>query len=80
MFFGLRHNTLVQCRPIFSIDTQPIEYVSSYFHLGNILDDTQSDAECIAFRRKQFVGQLNNVPSAFCKQEHSMQVELLHTF
>jgi hypothetical protein len=58
MVFGLRHDTLLQCRPKFWIDIQPNEYVSSCSHSGNILHDTQSGAEFVKFRKK-FIGQLN---------------------
>ena len=80
VLFGPNQNAQTHGRPQFFIDTQVIEYVNSYTHLGNVLVDTQSDADCIEFRRKQFIGQLNTVLSTFRQQERSVQIKLLHTF
>ena len=40
---------------------------SSWPHLGNIISETQDDYNCIAARRIQLIGQVNNVLSTFGK-------------
>jgi hypothetical protein len=51
--------------PKFTVCGNEIEFVHQFSHLGNILDDTQSDADCILMRRNQLIGQINNVLSTF---------------
>ena len=54
-------------RPSFFIVGKLICYTSSWPHLGNIISETQDDYSCIAARRIQLIGQVNNVLSTFGK-------------
>jgi hypothetical protein len=75
--FGCR---IVNKCPKFRICSNEIEFVHQFSHLGNILDDTQSDADCILMRRNQLIGQINNVLSIFRNLHKFVQINLLHTF
>ena len=54
-------------RPPFYIAGKLIDYTSSWPHLGNIISETEDDYDCIAARRIQLIGQVNNVLSTFGK-------------
>ena len=56
-----------QDRPPFSIAGKSIDYTSSWPHLGNILNETEDDHDCISARRVQLIGQVNNVLCTFGK-------------
>jgi hypothetical protein len=45
----------------FRIDNKPIEFVSSYPHLGHLITSSLSNDEDVVKRRGEFIGQVNNV-------------------
>ena len=56
-----------ESRRMFFVNNTVIEYVESWPHLGNILSQNQNDSACIAMRRDQLIGQLNEVLCTFGK-------------
>jgi len=52
----------------FVVEGKPMEFVSSYIHLGHLLTDRLDDSTDISPGRGEFVVQVNNVPCYFQKQ------------
>lgn len=65
-------------RPSFVIAGKLIDYTSSWPHLGNIISENEDDYECIAARRIQLIGQVNNVLSTFGKLDPTTKNNLLY--
>ena len=65
-------------RPPFYIAGKLIDYTSSWPHLGNIISETEDDYDCIAARRIQLIGQVNNVLSTFGKLNPNTKNNLLY--
>ena len=55
----------------FMVQGKPMEFVSSYVHLGHLISDKLDDGCDISQRRCDFIGQVNNVLCYF-------QTELRH--
>ena len=70
----------VQDRPTFSISGQVIDYISRWPHLGNIISENEEDYNCIAARRIQLIGQVNNILSTFGKLYPYTNNRLLYKF
>ena len=51
----------------FNIGGNPIENVTSYPHLGHVINSSFNDNDDIKHRRQQFIGQSNNVFCFFAK-------------
>ena len=58
-------NYVQDCR--FSINTQQIDNVESFKHLGHVISSQMEDASDIIGRRNDFVGQVNNLLCYFRK-------------
>lgn len=67
-----------QDRAPFFISGKLIDYTSSWPHLGNIISETEDDYNCIAARRIQLIGQVNNVLSTFGKLNSNTKNQLLY--
>ena len=59
---------------------KPMEFVSSYVHLGHLLTDSLRDSCDILKRRSDFVGQVNNVLCYFQKQRSDVKYELFQAY
>jgi len=57
----------------FVLEGKPMEFVSSYSHLGHLITDRLDDSCDISQRRNDFVGQVNNVLSYFQNQCSDVQ-------
>jgi hypothetical protein len=65
-------------RPPFTIAGMLIEYTNSWPHLGNIINETEDDHDCISARRIQLIGQINNVLCTFGKLGAATKENLLY--
>jgi hypothetical protein len=66
--------------PVFSIDGNNIESVTSWPHLGHLLHAELLDDDDIEARRKKFVGQYNNFEYQFSKVDVSVKNALFKTY
>ena len=57
-----------------------IEYVDSWPHVGNILNQNQNDSECTAMRREQLIGQLNKVLCICGKLDYTVKIDLIYKY
>jgi hypothetical protein len=57
-----------------------IDMVRKWPHLGNIIDSTQKDNECIIHRRHKLIGQINDTLCSFRSLQPSVKLELLNTY
>ena len=82
LFFQPRGKRLVQTcdLPVFTLNNNSIEYVDQYCHLGNLINTSLSDSDCIVARRNSLIGQLNDVLCYFGKLECHVKSDLLHTY
>jgi hypothetical protein len=64
----------------FRIDNKPIEFVSSFSHLGHLITSSLSDDEDIVKRRGEFIGQVNNVICYFRKLSSSVRYKLFRSY
>jgi hypothetical protein len=78
--FASHHKLLEDSSPQFYINNTPIERVNCWPHLGNILDESQSDSACINNRRMQMIGQINEVLTTFGKLDCITKVDLLYKY
>ena len=60
-----RRRSVQNCE--FVVEGKPMEFVSSYSHLGHLITDRLDDSRDISQRRNDFVGQVNNVLCFFSK-------------
>jgi hypothetical protein len=60
--------------------TLAINYTQSWSHLGILINESEDDQDCIAARRFQLVGQVNNVLCTLGKLDPITKNNLLHTF
>jgi hypothetical protein len=66
--------------PQLVVDGKRIKYVTSWPHIGNIIEQIQLDSHCISMRCLQSIGQLNNVILVFCELKTVAQYDLLYKF
>lgn len=71
-------SAVTHVRPLFTIAGKLIDYTSSWPHLGNIINETEDDHDCISARRIQLTGQVNNVLSTFGKLGPATRNNLLY--
>ena len=64
----------------FYISDQCIEMVEQWSHLGNIIDNSQQDKDCILFRRNKMIGQINDTLCSFRNLYPLVKNELLYTY
>jgi len=64
----------------FVLEGKPMEFVSSYVHLGHLLTDSLRDSSDILKRRSDFVGQVNNVLCYFQKQRSDVKYKLFQAY
>jgi hypothetical protein len=69
-----------ESHPKFFLNNTVIEYVDSWSHLGNILSENQNDSICIAMRRDQLIGQLNEVLCTFGKLGYTVKIDLKYKY
>ena len=61
------------------MDRKPIEYVTNWPHLGNILEQNQMDSDYVLLRR-QLIEQINDVICLFGKLTPVVKTDLLYKF
>ena len=61
----------------FMVHGKPMEFVSSYVHLGHLISDTSCD---ISQRRCDFIGQVNNVLCYFQKLSSAVMYKLFQSY
>jgi hypothetical protein len=66
--------------PVFCIANKPIEYVTSWPHLGHILRNDLDDSEDILRCRTSLISQVNNVLCYFGKLQCNIKLDLLYTY
>jgi len=64
----------------FSIGSRPMEFVNSYLHLGHLISNKLEDDDDIARSQGQFIGQVNNVLTYFCKLDCFVRYRLFQSF
>ena len=64
----------------FSIGSRPMEFVNSYLHLGHLIYNKLEDDDDIARSQGQFIGQVNNVLTYFCKLDCFVRYRLFPSF
>jgi hypothetical protein len=64
----------------FNIGGNPIENVTSYPHLGHVINSSFNDNDDIKHRRQQFIGQSNNVFCFFAKLDLCVKIKLFKAF
>jgi hypothetical protein len=64
----------------FSIGGKPIENVTSYPHLGHIINSKFSDNDDILHRRNNFIGQTNNILCFFNKLDLFVKIKLFKAY
>ena len=64
----------------FSIGSRPMELVNSYLHLGHLISNKLEDDDDIASSQGQFIGQVNNVMTYFCKLDCFVRYRLFQSF
>jgi hypothetical protein len=64
----------------FGTDNKPIEFFSSFSHLGHLITSSLSDDEDIVKRRGEFIGQDNNVICYFRKLSSSVRYKLFRSY
>ena len=64
----------------FYVGNKPIEYVTSYSHLGHIITSLMDDDADLVKRRSDFVGQVNNVLCYFGKVNSLVKNRLFHNY
>jgi hypothetical protein len=72
------HSCLNECR--FTINSQPIENVESFKHLGHVISSQMEDAADITNRRNDFVGQVNNLLCYFRKLTSHVKYILFRSY
>lgn len=70
----------VQLKPSFFINSNAIEYVQNWAHLGHILNTELDDKDDIEHRRIQTVKQINDVLCYFGKLDAIIKLKLLYSF
>jgi len=63
-----------------SIGSRPMEFVNSYLHLGHLISNKLEDDDDIARSQGQFIGQVNNVMTYFCKLDCFVRYRLFQSF
>jgi len=61
---------------VFYVDGKPIDFVSSFHHLGHVITDTLDDGPDITKRLGNFIGQVNNVLCFFGKVSCDVKARL----
>jgi len=64
----------------FSIGSRPMESVNSYLNLGHLISNKLEDDVDIAISQGQFIGQVNNVLTYFCKLDCFVRYRLFQSF
>jgi len=64
----------------FSIGSRPIEFVNLYLHLVHLISNKLEDDDDIARSQGQFIGQVNNVLTCFCKLDCFVRYLLFQSF
>ena len=64
----------------FVVQGKPMEFVSSYVHLGHLITDNLDDSCDISQRRCDFVGQVNNVLCFFQKLCSAVKYKLFQSY
>ena len=64
----------------FSIGGNPIEFVSSFSHLGHIITDTLDDGPDITKKLGDFIGQVNNLLCFFGKLSSDVKARLFRSY
>jgi len=65
---------------LFSIGGKQIENVSSYVHLGHVINSKFDDNEDIISRRNHFIGQTNDVLCFFNNMELNVKIKLFRAY
>ena len=63
----------------FLISGKPVEYVQRWPHLGNIIGEEFTYSECVE-KRRDVLGQVNDVLSIFRKLDPTVKIELLYRY
>jgi len=64
----------------FMVQGKPVEFVSSYVHLGHLISDKLDDGCDISQRRCDFIGQVNNVLCYFQKLGSAVKYKLFQSY
>jgi len=64
----------------FFIGSKPIEFVSSFSHLGHVITDNRDDGPDITKRSGDFIGQVNNLLCFFGKLSSDVKARLFRSF
>jgi len=65
---------------VFYVGGKPIDFVSSFPHLGHVITDTLDDGPDITKRLGNFIGQVNDVLCFFGKVSSDVKVRLLEAY
>jgi len=65
---------------VFYVDGKPIDFVSSFPHLGHVITDTLDDGPDITKRLGNFTGQVNNVLCFFGKVSCDVNARLFRAY
>src|SRR5258706_15390528 len=65
---------------VFNIGNKPVEFVTTFTHLGHIIRSNLDDADDILCRRNFFVGQVNNVLCFFNKLDTFIKLRLFEAY
>jgi Reverse transcriptase (RNA-dependent DNA polymerase) len=64
----------------FTLDGKPIEFVTSYSHLGHIIVHNLADSVDVAARRGNLIGQINNMLCYFGGLDYTCKISLLKSY
>jgi hypothetical protein len=74
------HKSRCSHYPLFYLNGTPIEYVTQWSLLLNILDIYQDDSASILFRRHSLVDQVSDVICSLNKLSATIQIKLFYTY
>jgi hypothetical protein len=75
-----RNSLCSNLRCTFLIGGKPVENVSSYPHLGHIINSKFDDNDDVLQRRRHFIGQANNVLCYFNKLDLHVKIKLFKSY
>ena len=70
----------LMCKCVFCIGGNQIDNVSSFSHLGHVINSRLDDSEDVLFRRNSFVSQVNNVLCFFGKLDSFVKTKLFKAY